>query len=67
MPDATVRWRREDALFVDSWEFQSRQAGGDWSGSLSALPEPDLTLGLAMCAIILIWLAGNKWGGGYYK
>tara|TARA_R110000751_G_scaffold53410_1_gene115686 strand:- start:182 stop:505 length:324 start_codon:yes stop_codon:yes gene_type:complete len=36
-----------------------------WSESLSALPEPDFTVGLALCAIILIWLAGIKWGGGY--
>ncbi len=109
MPDATVHWHQEDALSVDSWEFQYQQVGGDWewvqrvdpvdgcescfqavlelprtailvrsravsaglesewSGSISALPEPDLYTSLAICGMVIIWLAGKRWGGRYRR
>ena len=30
MPDATVHWHQENALAVDSWEFQFQRPGGEW-------------------------------------
>lgn len=38
-----------------------------WSNEMTTLPEPDFSVGVAMCAIVLIWLAGGRWGGGYRK
>ena len=51
--------------------IRSRAVVGDghsqWSEEKTALPELDPTIGLALCATALIWLAGIKWGGGYRK
>ena len=34
----------------------------DWSGSISALPEPYLTAGLAICVLALVLLSRRRWG-----